>query len=94
MGGKDWVELRPEGTGSGPTFRVTGTVHRLELEGGLFVIRDGEGTQYNPVNLPQSFRVDGIAVEADARRGDGVASIGMVGPIVELLRIRRAGHSP
>jgi len=35
------------------------------------------------------FRVDGLAVEADARRCDDVATIGMVGPVLELLRIRR-----
>ena len=46
-------------------------------------------TQYNPLNLPTESQVDGLAVEADTRRADDVASIGMVGPMVELLRIRR-----
>jgi hypothetical protein len=56
------------------------------------VIRDAGGTQYNPTNLPEPFQVDGKAVEAEARRRDDMASIGMVGPIVELIRIReRAG---
>ena len=89
VAGKHWIELRPEGPGSGPTFRITGVVRHLELEGGLVVIRDAEGTQYNPLNLPQAFRLDGMLVEADARRSDNVASIGMAGPVVELLRIRR-----
>lgn len=83
-----WVELKPEPAGSGPTFRIAGTVRHLNLEGGSFVIRDAEGTQWNPINLPQDFWVDGLAVEADARRRDDMASIGMVGPLVELLRIR------
>jgi hypothetical protein len=55
----------------------------------LFVIRDVHGAQYNPLNLPQAFRVEGIVVEVDARRSANVASIGMVGPVIELLRIRR-----
>jgi len=87
--GNGWVELKPpQPAGSGPTFYITGTVHHLDLEGGLFVIRDTEGRQYNPLNLPDAFRVDGMALEADARRRDDMASIGMVGPLVELLRIR------
>jgi hypothetical protein len=55
----------------------------------LFVIRDAQGTQYNPLNLPPGFRVEGMIVEVDARRSANVASIGMVGPVIELLRIRR-----
>jgi heat shock protein HslJ len=94
-GGNGWVELKPEPTGSGPMIHIMGTVHHLDLEGGLFVIRDAEGTQYNPINLPDAFRVEGMAVEVDARRRDDMASIGMVGPLVELLRIRNhpGGHA-
>lgn len=88
-GKKDWIELKPDAVGSGPALRITGTVHHLNLEGGLYVIRDAQGTNYNPVNLPKAIRVEGMAVEADARRRDDMASIGMVGPLVELLRIRR-----
>jgi hypothetical protein len=83
----DWVELNPEST-SGETLHVTGTVHRLELEGGVFVIRDAGGIQYHPINLPESFRREGMAVEVEARRRDDMASIGMAGPIIEIVRIR------
>ena len=89
VGKNGWVELTPQPKGSGPVIHVTGTVHHLALEGGLFVIRDAASTQYNSINLPEAFRVEGMAVEAEARRRDIVASIGMVGPIVELLRIRK-----
>lgn len=84
-----WVALRPEAAGSSPILHITGTVHQLDLEGGVFMIRDAEGTNYNPMNLPEAFRADGMAVEAEARRRDDMASIGMVGPLVELLRIRK-----
>lgn len=87
-GSNGWVELEPRAAGSGATFHITGTVHHSDLEGGVFVIRNAEGTQYSPLNLPDAFRMDGLAVEADARRRDDMASIGMVGPLVELLRIR------
>ncbi len=91
-GGNGWVDLKPETPGSGPTIHISGTVRHLDLEGGLFVIRDAAGTQYNPVNLPAAFQVEGVAVEAEARRRDDMASIGMVGPLIELLRIRRSSR--
>jgi heat shock protein HslJ len=89
VGETGWVELKPEPASTVAALRITEKVHHLDLEGGLFVIRDASGTQFNPINLPDAFRIEGMAVEADARRRDDVASIGMVGPIVELLRIRR-----
>lgn len=89
VGKNRWVELTPQPVGAGPVLHITGTVHHLDLEGGLFVIRDRAGTQFNPVNLPAGFRVEGIAVETEAQRRDDAASIGMVGPMIELLRIRR-----
>ncbi|MGH8646061.1 MAG: META domain-containing protein [Gammaproteobacteria bacterium] len=83
------MDLAPQSAGSEPVLHITGTVQRLDLEGGLVVIRDAEGTQYNPINLPEAFRVEGMAVEAEAQRRDDVASIGMIGPIIELLRVRK-----
>jgi hypothetical protein len=84
----NWLELNPEPDVSAPTFHIMGSVKYLDLEGGVFVITDADGTQYNPVNLPDSFKVDKMAVEAEARRRDDLASAAMAGPMVELLRIR------
>jgi heat shock protein HslJ len=86
--GNEYVELEPESGDSGTMLHISGTVRHIELEGGLFVIEDADGTRYNPTNLPETFRVDGKVVEADARRRDDMVSIGQVGPIVELVRIR------
>lgn len=86
-----WVDIPSTAVDSGDVMRITGTVHRLEVEGGVWVIRDAQGTQYNPTNLPDAFRKEGMAVEAEARRRDDMASIGMVGPIIELRRIRQTG---
>lgn len=86
-----WVDLPSTAVDSGEVVRITGTVHRLEVEGGVWVIRDAQGTQYNPTNLPDAFKTEGLAVEAEARRRDDLASIGMVGPIIELRRIRQTG---
>jgi len=91
-GDSGWTEPPAAGTSATSELRIAGTVHHLALEGGLFVIRDAGGTQYNPLNLPAAYQVDGLAVDVEARRRDDTASIGMVGPMIEILRIRkRAG---
>ena len=84
-----WTEPPAVAAGSASELRISGTVRHLELEGGLFVIRDASGTQYNPLNLPDAYKQDGLAVEVQARRRDDAASIGMVGPMIEILRIRK-----
>jgi heat shock protein HslJ len=84
-----WEELG-SGEQSGPVFHLGGTVRHVELEGGLFVIDAADGTRYVPTNLPKDYQVDGLAMEAEARRRDDMASIAMVAPLVELVRIRKA----
>ncbi len=86
--GNGWIDAGP-GSSAGPTVTITGTVRHLPIEGGVWVIQDAGGTSYNPTNLPDAVRQDGLAVEAEARRRDDMVSIGMVGALVELVRIRR-----
>ena len=86
-----WVQVMPEPAeeaGSQTPLRLVGTVRYMDLEGGVYVIRDAEGTNHNPTNLPADFRVDGLAVEADVRSRDDLMSIGMVGPMMDIVRIR------
>ena len=86
-GGDAWTELSPRGE---PTdaMRIIGVIEHLEVEGGVWVIRADDGTAYNPINLPEAFRRAGLQVEADAAPAEDVMSIGMVGPMIELARIR------
>ncbi len=87
---QDWLELAPSQAASeDEVLNITGNVQRLGVEGGVFVIRDEHGRQYHPSNLPEAFRVHGLAVQAQAHHSRDRASIGMVGPMVELLRIKR-----
>ncbi len=85
-----WVPLTPASDASGPVIRIAGTVRHLEVEGGLFVIRDTQGRQFSPTNLPEQFKVDGFLVEVDARERKDMVSIGMVGTLIELVQIRRS----
>ncbi|MGD8494657.1 MAG: META domain-containing protein [Gemmatimonadales bacterium] len=92
-GGGDWDVLMPDLEGADVT-RVSGTVIHLDLEGGVFVIRAEDGTSYDPTNLPEGYRIDGTPVEADVRARADVASIRMVGPVVDIVRLRRVGEAP
>lgn len=83
-----WFELAP----GEPGMHISGVIRYLNLEGGLYVIRDARGTHYHPVNLPPAFEQDGLPIEALARLRDTELSAGMVGPRIELLYIRRASH--
>jgi putative lipoprotein len=82
-----WVDLKTDAS-AGPMMELAGTVHHLEVEGGVWVIRDAKGTGYQPTNLPDRFRKEGMSVEAVGRRRDNLVSIGMTGTLVELSRIR------
>ena len=74
---------------AGEVLHVTGTVHHLDIEGGQYVIRDASGTTYSPTNLAAEHQVEGLAVEVAARRRDDLMSIGMTGPLIELLKVTR-----
>lgn len=64
------------------------TVRYLPLEGGCWVLQSG-GTNYEPINLPASYRVDGLRVNVRFRHRDDMASVCMVGPIVSIESISR-----
>jgi len=85
----EWTVLELS-SDDGKPMHLVGTVHYLDLEGGVYVIRDESGVQYNPINLPDQFKKDGLYVEADAVSRDGMVSIAMVGPLIELSRVRKS----
>jgi hypothetical protein len=71
-------------------FQIVGTVRFVALEGGYYVIRLPDGTQYNPINLPDRFKAAGLQVQAEVRRRNDMMSTAMMGQLVEILRIRAA----
>lgn len=91
-GSHDWLELNPEPKVDAPTFHFTGAVKYVDIEGGVFAVETTDGTKYNVVNLPESYKVDGMAIEAEGRVRTDLVSPAMIGPIVELLRIRALPH--
>ena len=83
-----WVEVPVGADTTGTPITIVGTVQYSSLEGGFYAIKTRDGTAYDPTNLPEEFQKDGLRVEAEARRQDGMAGIHQAGPIVTLIRIR------
>lgn len=68
---------------------VTGTVRHFEFEGGFFAIRGDDSVTYDPTNLAEEFRRDGLRVHARLRLRPDMGGIHMAGPIVDIVEIRR-----
>lgn len=76
-------------TPAGDIFELRGTIVRKEMEGGFFAIDGDNGITYDPVNLPESYKKDGLKVKVEARLKSDVMSIHMVGPTIEILNIAK-----
>lgn len=83
------------GSGAAPTptpgdpelITKTGTVRHLDLEGGFWGIVADDSTRYDPGELDERFRQDGMRVRFDARRNEGQMSIRQWGTLVTIVRI-------
>ena len=64
-----------------------GTVRYIALEGGFYGIRGDDGHNYDPINLPREFRVDGKRIVFGAMERPDLGSFHMWGIIIELLQI-------
>ena len=65
---------------------TNGTIRFVAIEGGCWAIRTPQG-DYEPANLPQNFRINGLAVHATLR-GTQAGSFCMIAPVVSLDSIR------
>lgn len=70
----------------------------MTLEGGFFAIRGDDGVLYDPLDLPDAFRQDGLRVRYTLEVQEGVLSYHMVGTIVKVIDIaalvRQPGDDP
>ena len=69
------------------TFEILGTVVYNNLEGGFFAIDGDNGSKYDPISLPESFRKDGLKVKVTVRLRKDAMSIHMYGSIIEVVNI-------
>lgn len=65
-----------------------GTVIYLSFEGGFYGIASDDGKNYDPINMPQEFKVDGLRVQFTANLTDYL-SFHMWGYVVKLFSIER-----
>jgi hypothetical protein len=68
---------------------IAGVIRYYQLEGGFYAIQSEDGEIYNPTNLPDEFRQDGLQVIATVRLRRDLMGIHQVGPLVEILEIRK-----
>ncbi|HET9887411.1 MAG TPA: hypothetical protein VFR10_07860 [bacterium] len=66
---------------------MDGTVLKKPAEGGCWVIHSLDGTEYEPMNLTDEYRVEGTRVRALLRTRSDMSSTCMVGTIVEVVSI-------
>jgi hypothetical protein len=85
----DWVVPTPPAEGKGEQVHISGAVKFHEIEGGFYAIQGADGVTYDPTNLPQEFRQEGLGVEVEARKRPDVMSVRQVGTIIDIERIRR-----
>jgi hypothetical protein len=69
-------------------FLFDGTVAYKDLEGGFFAIDADDGRHFEPANLPEGFRQDGLRVHVRARTLD-IVTIYQYGQPIEILEIAR-----
>jgi len=67
----------------------TGSVVRVEIEGGFWAIVTDNGTKFDPAKLPQELQQDGLAVTGRVRLLKDVMTFRMWGQPVEILEIQR-----
>ena len=67
----------------------TGTVRFLDFEGGFYGIFGDDGEHYDPVNLNDEFKVDGLRVRFVAKMLHGFVSFHMWGSIVSIIHIQK-----
>lgn len=67
----------------------TGTVIFLDFEGGFYGIFSDSGERYDPVNLSEEFRVDGLRVRFEVKILQDIGSIHMWGKVVSIRYIEK-----
>lgn len=74
---------------AGPeTVSEVGTVEFVEVEGGCWAIQTEE-ERYEPRNLSEEFREDGLQVRFQGELRSDMVSICQIGPIIEVQEIER-----
>ncbi len=74
-------------SGDGETFVVEGTVRLSQVGPGCWFILATDGARYEPVNLPEEFKKEDLAVRLLVRPREDMVSACMVGRLVEVVTV-------
>jgi hypothetical protein len=79
----------PESTSAHPAdlFEIVGSVTYKNIEGGFYAIEGDDGKKYDPINLPESFKRNGLKVKVTARLKKDAMGFHMYGAIIEVVNI-------
>ena len=66
---------------------ITGTVRYVGLEGGFYGLVADDGRKYDPVDLPDRYKKNGLRVKFRVKEKKGTMGIHMWGKIVEVVKI-------
>ncbi len=67
----------------------TGTVKLLGFEGGFYGIVGDDGNNYDPLNLSDEFKKDGLKVKFIIKPAENQVGFHMWGQIVEIISIKK-----
>lgn len=73
-----------EQTDSTEALTFTGMVRYVGLEGGFYALEADDGTSYDPLNLPDEFKEDGLRVRVEAMPKPEMMSMRQYGTIIEI----------
>lgn len=68
---------------------IEGTIRYIDLEAGFWGITAGDGRNFDPLNLPEEYKKDGLKVVVKLQPKDELAGLHMWGQIVEIKEIRK-----
>jgi hypothetical protein len=68
---------------------ITGTVMYIPIEGGFYGLVADDGKKYDPINLPEEYKQNGLRVKFQVERKKSMASIHMWGIIAEIVKIEK-----
>ena len=86
---KTWHNPEIEGSKVLNDEMINGTVQYNELEGGFYGLVADNGQKYDPINLSEEYRKDGLPVSFQVIEKKDMAGIHMWGKIVEIVKIER-----
>ena len=67
------------------TFEVTGTMHYLDFEGGFWGIQGDDSENYDPTNLPEELKKEGLRAHFRLKISEEQWSVHMWGKLVEVV---------